>query len=85
MKRKIQAELKTELSVTSVPYRDAMQLAKIGNGYTYKGARTFHIEIGELKLTIFVELDHGEEEWQWENIVRAVSHSEFAVDIKTIK
>ena len=85
MKRKMQAELKPELNVMSVPYRDAIELAKIGNGYTYKGARTFHIEIGELKLTIYVNLDHGEEDSQWENIVRAVSQSAFAVDIKTIK
>ena len=76
-KRKCQADVDTKLNVFDVSVEDALHLARIGNGRTHKGSHAFNVEIGNLELLIFVDVEN---EKQWEAIVDAVKISPFAVN-----
>lgn len=76
-KRKCKAEVSTELNVFNVSVEDALHLARIGNGRTYKGAHVFNVDIGNLKLAIFVDVDNNSE---WDAIVDTVKISPFALE-----
>lgn len=75
-KRKMTAKVDTELNVFDVPFDDALNLAKIGNGRIYKGAHVFNIDIGSLRLAIFAEVENDE---QWNHLVSMVKTSPYAV------